>query len=276
MEKEDIFAGIPTEGSNPFEQEATGKPEEPAAADSQPEKAESKSEPSQEGEKAVADAKPANSPDVSNDPSRFRLDKHPRFREVIQEKNRLSERVNQMEAALKDMQSRQSSQSQRPPEIPSWFQDVFGQNPELWQKYQQFTQSERDTIIQQIRSQQEESVKREAAEREHWAKWRDESLSTIEDRYNVDFSTPQGQSLKNEFFAFVKRVKPTDDQGNLDLVNGWSFFMEYARKPEEAKAQAKKQLASAVSPDGKPETKQRGFVTSKDLRNKGFHDLVRS
>lgn len=276
---EDILTDIQREGSTPQEFLADKEPkEEPNVkedeqeekpADSSAEETQTETAPSPDGADE-AEGKASNNQDDSNLP----FHKHPRWK-AINDRNEYLERAfaESLEAQRQMLErvAPKAEPTQQVPEIPEWFSKAYGDDPEVWAAQQEFMRGQSEAIRAEIKREAEMESQRQEEEKNHWNKWADESLSTVEKTYNVKLK--DGEPLTNEFLKFVVDYKPSDDQGNLDLVKGWKLFSDL-RREDPAKMTAKKALAATTTaPDKANTSKQRDYFTSGDLRHKGWKSL---
>lgn len=281
----ELLASVQTEGS-PFKEpavktdEATKEnvvappaKEEPTTASPPPEGEEGKAKAAPEA-KSPSDSENGNTPGVQ-----LPYNKDPRWNKMREERKQLETKLDDALKQLADLQNRVQSSPQQtqvqPVQIPEWFSDLFGTNAELWAKFQKFDDQRQTAFVERYRQQEAERQTAAQKETEKWNKWVSDSLSSIEDTHGVDLSSPQGQALKNEFLKFVYEVKPTNENGDIDLVRGWQFFTQYVKKTDDTKAKAKKAMAAKVSSDAGGEMKNPEVRTSKELRSKSWHDFLR-
>lgn len=64
------------------------------------------------------------------------------------------------------------------------------------------------------------------------------AFDEIEEQNGVDFSTTQGNKMRNDFIDFIARISPKDEEGEIkdypDMQEAWSLFIS-TRKPAENK-----------------------------------------
>jgi len=102
------------------------------------EDSEEKEEPSQEGEN-------------TSDEKQVPFHKDPRFQEVIKAKNEAKEQAEKLAKENQEILDAMK-QAQQPAidEIPTWFSEGFGENPELWAKFHEYNEQQRIAIKEDI------------------------------------------------------------------------------------------------------------------------------
>lgn len=253
----------------PAESLAENKPQDPSPS-SEGEKPEEKSVP-KEGAEDPKD----NSHDATN---QVPFNKHPRWLEMLEERNALREQLAALAERVEKVQSTVSeTKSPEIEAIPKWFTEIYGDNVDAWKDYQSHLDSELQKRQANLQAQAEAKQRQEASEADRWSKWVEDSVQKIEVKHSVEL--PKGSSERNEFMAYVLKVKPTDDEGNIDLLTAWN---EYSEKKELMKlrdlqkSEARKDVASISSPSAsKNEPPKEDFVTLSQLRRRSFQDLIK-
>ena len=215
-----------------------------------------------------------NSPDATN---QIPFNKHPRWLEMLEERNALREQVAALAERVDKVQSVSETKSPEVEALPKWFAEIYGDNLDAWKDYQSHLDSELQKRQANQQAQTEAKRRQEASEADRWSKWVEDSVQKIEAKNNVDL--PKGSSERNEFMAYVLKVKPTDDEGNIDLITAWN---EYSEKKELLKlrdlqkSEARKDVASISSPSAsKNEPAKEEYVTLSQMRRRSFQDLIR-
>jgi len=197
--------------------------------------------PSQEGVQAQVEpvetpAEPvANTPDENND---LPLNKNPRFKEVIEEKNYFKEQyektlglVQQLQESVRPIadQVRLQHEANKPVEtvqIPKFFTDVYGEDPEAYKEFLNVQRSEAQKVLDEARSrdqQESEARQRQKAEEEQYI---GEQFKAIEEKFGTRLEP--GTHERNEFTKFYLEnpIGGFDANGvpRYDLVKGYELF----------------------------------------------------
>lgn len=247
LEVENFFADLKRDGTSLDEMENQ------TPAESQPETNEPENpEPPQEG---------ANTPDEK----KLDFHEHPRFKELVAEKNAerearkaLAEEMAQLKSELDSWKQTQQSESN----VPDWFKSIYGDNPEAYKLHQQH---ERD-LVQQAKAEAlkeiESSKTRQIEEEQAANKWLDDSIAEL-----------QNQGLKferNKLMKIALEYSPTDEQGNLSLKKAYSIYEKLEAAEGGEKQAARKQLASVVAPDtSNASDGKKNYLTADDIRKMG-------
>jgi len=275
----DILANISREGKsldeflgNNSSANSDGQ-EDATPADSPAEKgSEEETPPSPDG--GTQDAAASASSDNSQDESKLPFHKHPRWKAMHEENESLKASLKEFMDAQRQVLERVAPpqvKQQETQQIPDWFAKAYGEDVEVWNVYQNFLKEQREAIKSDLIREQKEAQEREIQERTQHEQWVDNSLASVEKTFGVKLE--QGNSVTNEFIKFVIDYKPTDEMGNLDLVNGWKLFQTTRRPQEQVKqaaSAARKSIASStMSTDkGQAGSKSKDFFTSADFRGK--------
>ena len=214
--------------------------------------------------------------DNSQDESKLPFHKHPRWKAMHDENAALKQSLQEFMQSQRQVLERIAPPQVQAPQqeqIPEWFVKAYGDDPQVWEAHQTFMREQREAIKNDLLREQQEMQMRQTQEAQAQEKWVDDSLAAVEQSYGVKLQP--GESTTNEFIKFVIDFKPTDNEGNLDLVNGWKLFQEMRKPQEQAKqaaSQARKSLASStMSTDkGNAGTKTKDFFTPADFKNKGW------
>lgn len=242
-EAENFFADIKREGMSLDEMENQ------TPSESQTETNETESpEPPQEG---------------TNTPDEKKLDfhEHPRFKELIADKNALKAQVEELSKFKAEFESWKQTPKEES-SIPEWFKSIYGDNPEAYRLHQQH---EKD-IIQQAKVealQEIEATKSNAQAEEQAAnQWLEDSITEL-----------QNQGLKferNKLLKIALEYSPTDEQGNLSMKKAYSIYEKLEAAEGNDKSEARKKLASAVAPDTSNGSEgKKNYLTSADIRKMG-------
>lgn len=190
---------------------------------------------------------------------------HPRFRELIQEKNQLKESLSEMQDKIEKLQSNNSSQENIT--IPEWFTELYGQNEYAYKKLLDHETSTRDTIKKEIVQEYKQQVEQQQAEVSKWDKWLSDGLSTLKS---------DGKKFnETELLNVIKTYSPSDNNGNIDLNKAYDLYTALNKNSfNKEKSDAKKNLAASTSSEGENDNSIKDFKTSKDVRYRGWGDLT--
>lgn len=137
-----------------------------------------------------------------------------------------------------------------PASTPEWFKEAFGENPELSNKFLQWFSAQTQVIKDQVIR---EYASKSQAEQEAAAQgvaFIQEQLDAVSDEFGVNLEKKLADGtdnlVLNEFLKFVYEVKPTDDDGNLDLKKGWKVFQQIQSGQKSGPAAARKRIAGGT------------------------------
>ena len=270
---ESIWTGFQSEGDPAFPTDEQLKEKETETpSESSNETNEKETKPSEEGEKVSTDAVETNTPPEKQVP----FNEHPRWKQIYDENKRLKELVesqnSQQQERLQKIEERIAAPTSV--EIPEWFKETFGENPDLYTKYKR----EEDKRFQEV---QERLVRsqNEVVEREQRA------LAEANEYVSSSISELKSDGLLEDENAFKKFLVdyhakygaiPEDSKGNIDFRQSLNLYNEInsARaEAQAAKAKARKSIASDTesAPTNAGGEKPKEFMTSKDLRNVSWY-----
>ena len=241
MSIEKLMAGVEVEGAIPEdetndqnnnEQETETSEASPAETKLTEEAPSQEGAPDQEAETEEAQAEPeeadGNIPDETNN---LPFNKHPRFKEVIEEKNYFKERTERLEAQIQQLQEtvKPLTEAAKPAEqvkIPKFLADVYGEDPEV---YAEFVNEQRRiaqaVLDERSRQEQQEREQYQTAKQKEEA-YISEQFKIIEDQHGVRLDP--GTSERNEFTKFYieNPISKFDDEGKpvYDIVGGYNLF----------------------------------------------------
>jgi len=233
-------------------------PEMENSAESSPEENQVEQSPSSQGETAQA----VNAENEDNLP----FHKHPRFKALIEEKNKLQSTLNELLPLKEEIERLKTqpvaTQSARQP-IPQWFSALYGENSDAWSAYQSHSQEERKQMMADIKEELKREQQREAQESQKWNTWIEGQLTELKSEGK--------QFERNEFLKFMRDYSPVDHQGNYDFKKGFELYELKKQSESIVKNQGRKSIAAAtMSSRPGAEPKSKDYVTPKDLRAKGL------
>ena len=217
----------------------------------------------------------------TQDDEKLPFHKHPRWKALYNENRNLRKQIEDYASTtqkeLADLKAKQSQQQPQSISIPDWFNELYGDNPVAWQKFQAHDQQTRNQIKQEILGeiQQREQVAQQESLK--WNTWVDEALTTLGEEIGLNLAegtTDSPNSTRNEILKIALDYQPTDNNGMVDLKKAYLIWKQTKGSQPSEKTEAKKKVADIAGTRSKGEAKERGFVTPKELRNKGFRDLI--
>ncbi len=252
-----IEAIFPSEDKLLGEEQETETPSDPPTENN-----EETESPSHQGEEAPQAEGEKNTDEEENVP----FHKHPRFKELIDERNDLRRQFDELRTTVDTVQQKIVPQNQDV-KIPNWFQKLYGEDRDSWLEYQAERQQELDAVKQSIYTEQQEAQKKYEDSVKRWDNYTKQQIEVLED---------EGKSFdKNELMKVVLDYKPTDEQGNFDFHKAYEI-LEIKKKSEEnpAKSEARKKIAASTTSDNKGEPVQKDYMTAADFRGKHIFDLI--
>lgn len=292
MPIKDIMADVEIEGAIPDQEETQDliieddqniNEQETATSEASP--AENKltdEAPSQEGVQATeTKVEEANTPDENNN---LPFNKHPRFKEIVDEKNYFRERTEALEAKIQQLQDTVTplTQASKPTEtvkIPKFFADVYGEDPEAYAEFLSVQRQEAQRVVEEQR--QAEAREREQAQtqRQREEQYISEQFKAIEDKYGDRLE--QGTSERNEFVKFYTEnpISKFDQNGRpvYDLVAGYDLFKRIKQAESNVPSpvvQKKKAIASQTIDRASTAPTQSG-LTKEQMAGMSFSELAR-
>lgn len=228
------------------------------SAESSPEQNQMEQSPSSQGEATQV----ANTENEDNLP----FHKHPRFKALIEEKNKLQSTLNELLPLKEEIERLKTQPVANQParqSIPQWFTSLYGENQDAWSAYQSHSQEERKQMMAEIKEEFKREQQREAQESQKWNNWIEEQLTGLKDEGK--------QFERNEFLKFMRDYSPVDAHGNYDFKKGFELYELKKQSESIVKNQGRKSIATAtMSSRSGVEPKARDYVTPKELREKGL------
>lgn len=257
------------------------KGEKDTPSDSQPENKPEEDTPShQGGEEGKGEEDKTEEPSDNTDDVKqkkdtsSRLDKEPRFKEVVQMKNNLLEENKTLKERLESLESQMQKFSEQTDDeqIPPWFIETYGDDKDLWKKMKSgFVDKIKADIKAEIINESRQEKEQAEADIKHWDQWvEDQILILKEEGHDFD---------ENKLKKLVVKTPLIDKDGNLDFrkVLLEHYPVWYPKKSTVNKeVEAQKEVADMTMEDSKGSTeKDEGVQSQKSLRAKSFQDLAR-
>lgn len=270
----DLFEKTPEDIINDHQAELE-KEGEPTPTDSPSEKKDEKDTQTSAGEQAEEETEPEKKEDTPGGTAKEKSEednvpfhKHPRFKELIDEKNKAQEKVDQLEKLFIEVQQNQNKQTDtKDEEIPREFTELFGENEEAWGLFKgllnNFTQAKLDAFEASQEKAKQEAVKQQ----EQVNKWRDAEFQRLQD---------EGKEFdKDKLRDVLVKYQPTriDESGEvvLDFDKAYELYKVLNKKPDDsqpAKDTRKEVRKKIVNDDTKTSTSEedKEFWTPADFR----------
>lgn len=172
---------------------------------------------------------------------------HPRFKELIEEKNTLANQVKEMAARLEEVNKNLAPKEQV--KVPSWLQKSVGENPEIFNEFNSWL-SEIENRIEQKTFEKFQSTKtQEQAQAQKWEKYVNDSVAKLQaDGKKFD---------RNELLAITEKYLPTDVSGNIDFEKAYELY-EMTKAKDKPSNEAQKKVAGAAGADKTADTSSGG------------------
>lgn len=216
-----------------------------------------KEEPSGQGEEGE--------PDNTDEDKNIPFHKHPRFKEVINEKNDLSEKLTEANKRLDALEKPAEKPEDEP--IAGWFKELYGDNEEAWKIYNAQSKKDRESIKEEVMSEVNElkdviNSQKEEKDRNQWVK--DEVSSLIDEGHKFD---------ENKFLKFMVDYKPSDDKGNISFKKGIELYNKVEGGPVKKDKTVRKKVAEATIGANKSSGDTPKYGNS-GISHKSFSSLV--
>lgn len=234
------------------------------AAESPAETKEEETEsPPHQGDEEVKEAEPSENTD---DEDKVPFHKHPRFKELIEERNELRRQFEELRTTVDTVQQKIVPQNQEET-IPQWFKGVYGDDVAMWKDYQSYEQEKLSKMKESIYQEQQDSQKKYEESVKRWEGYSKDQMQALED---------EGKSFdKNELMKVVLDYQPTDKQGNFDFKKAYEILeLKKMADHDPVKSAARKNLAASTTSNNKGEPKEKDYMTSDDFRGKNILDLI--
>lgn len=178
--------------------------------------------------------------DDKQDEEKIPFHKHPRW---IAKQREIEDLKAQLEEVKGAIESRDESDEDEIVEIPKWFVDLYGEDPEAYQAYliaEEEREKEREErLLTRISRQKEEESEKEQ-QQQQWVTDQLESLHAEGEEFD-----------DNALMKVMVKYAPSDEDGNLDFNKGLDILKNIqggSAKPDATAA--KKRIASDTTPSG--------------------------
>lgn len=159
----------------------------------------------------------------------------------------------------------QVQQSSEP--MPNWFQETYGDNPQAWQGFKDYSQAQRQQLKQEIQQEQQQQTQVQQQEQKQLVEYFDNEIQYLRD---------EGKNFdENKLRKVIVDYQPFDNRGVLDVQRGYKIYQALEEKANVVKVQEnveKKEVASATMDEGKGEAKKRDYRTPNDFKGIGWDE----
>jgi len=223
-------------------------------------------------DKELQEETPAES-QTENKEDEVDLKKNDAWKELREERDRERVAREALEARLAALET--SEKDEESSEKSEFVRSLVGDNEEVAKTWEKEKGSLKEEVKRELIQEQLDADRKAREQKEYWSKWTDERLSEVEKEFNVDFKSNEGK--KNELSKIMIDYSPTDEAGNLDYRKGMKILNELSRvkeAEETQKIQVKKNVADATVSKETSVQKNKGFLTSQDLRGKDWRSVM--
>lgn len=200
-------------------------------------------QPSQQGDNTADDTKYPEG-DWHKDPRWIKRERQHQ-REIEAVRREQQEKLDQLrsELAPKDTQTGQT---------PDWFNEAFGENPELSKKFMGWFEAQTARIQEQVYSQLNQRQQRALDEQKAGEEYVQSQLDELSDEagVNLEPTLPDGSEnlVYNEFLKFMEDNPITTADGkNLDFKRGWKLFNDLKQSKATQRGQVRRRVAAATA-----------------------------
>lgn len=202
--------------------------------------------------------------------------KHPRWLQAQEELKELREFRDRVEPLLSKIG--ETNKGEETIKIPAWFKTLFGEHQEAWDQYREYSQSERQALRREVLKElHEEQQKVSDADKKANEQIDKELQAIVEDEEFGARAKAIGFDLKNKDQLTNFRNELLKAALDYEITNLSKAFdiLEYRKSKKEQKApDRRKELADKTMQKGKSEGQKKNYMTSHDLRDRSFTDLV--
>jgi hypothetical protein len=191
--------------------------------------------------------------------------KHPRFQQLVEEKNKALEKIAELESYIKPNKDNVLE------EIPEEFVELFGDDRDIWDKWKKLNSRQKEEmereIIEKIRTQEQEEIKK----KENLQKYVENSIKSLQDKGEV---FDQNELIKFMIEFEDKYAPILNKDGNYDFEKGLELMKQLKPQQKKEDTTPKKEVAKILSEKTKPSTNDSAALSIRTLRNKSFTTLA--
>jgi hypothetical protein len=269
----DIFAGIESEGELVNDITDLSKEEKLTPTDSKPEiKTEEKKEeeekeaPQGETEEQKKEREDKEALEKQKTEDELPFHKHPRFKALVDEKNSYKAKLEELEKFKEETETKLKSIETKPDnsDIPIWFVEVFGENPEAWTKYQEQNNTDREALKAEMLAELKQSSTKEEESIVEGKKYIDDQIELIKEK-GITFD-------RNALMKAMNDAPIFDKDGNLDFITKAELLELKGKKDPEKKTIIKKKISEDGTQSG-DEQKPRTYKTPEEVRGMSWNSM---
>lgn len=185
--------------------------------------------------------------------------KHPRFKALVDEKNSYKQELDELKKFKEETETKLKSIEIKPEnsEIPGWFVEVFGENPEAWSKYQEQNKADREALKAEVLEEIKQSSSKEEEDLSNGKKYIDDQVELIKEK-GITFD-------RNALMKAMHDEPIFDKDGNLDFVTKARLLELEGKKDPEQKKVIKKMISDDGAKGG-DEQQPRAYKTPEEMR----------
>lgn len=151
-------------------------------------------------------------PEKKSEEEQAPFHEHPRFKELVDEKNTYKKELDDLKTLVEDVQTQQN---EKPGEIPQKFVEVFGEDPEAFNLFTEMIKNESAKTVNAFIKQQEESQVQQEQDRKSALDYTNSELERLESKGNKF----DREELKKTMIKF-QPTKTEDGETILDFDKG--------------------------------------------------------
>lgn len=260
----DVFAGIESEGELVADITDLSKEEKITPTDSKPEikteekKEEEKEAPQGETEEQKKEREDKDALEKQKTEDELPFHKHPRFKALVDEKNAYKAKLDELEKFKEETETKLKSIETKPDsDIPEWFVEVFGENPEAYAQYQDQNKTDRDSLKSELLAELKQSSSKADADLVEGQKYIDDQVELIKEK-GITFDRNSLMKAMNDEPIFNK-------DGNLDFITK-ARMLELESKSDPEKGKIIKRKISEDGTKSGEEEKPRTYRTPEEMR----------
>lgn len=157
------------------------------------------------------------------------FNKHPRFTEIVEEKNSYKNMAEESLAALKaanelieSLRGAKAPIEAKAEALPEVFTDVYGEDPQKFADYMNLQRSIATKVLEEERAKEQELAKKAREEEQAEEQYLSGQFATIADKFGKKLE--KGTSDYNEFVSFYLEAPIRNGENKLDLVKSYELY----------------------------------------------------
>ena len=168
--------------------------------------------------------------------------KHPRWEAMMRKNKELEAELESLKGTVESRQH--ESDEEEEVEIPQWFVDLYGDDPETFKAYLQAEEQKEAEREERIIRRMAERKDEESRKEQEYQEWVDDQLETLRES-GEDFED-------NALMKVMVEYAPSDAEGNLDFSKGLAILRKLGGgEPGSNKSVSdKKRIAASTTPSG--------------------------